>query len=68
MMQESVYGKIVLNNTASNAIKERVRKNKAQKGIIQMLTITEKQYNGIELLVGNAPTEVINDDSKLVII
>lgn len=68
MMQESVYGKIVLNNTAAEAVREKVRKNKAKKGLIQMLTVTEKQYNNIELIVGEAATDVICDDSKLVIL
>ena len=40
MMQESVYSKIILNNTAANVIKETVRKLKTGKGLIQMLTGT----------------------------
>ena len=34
MMQESVYSKIILNNTAANVIKETVRKLKTGKGLI----------------------------------
>ncbi len=68
MMQESVYSKIVLNNSAANAIRDKVRKNKAKDGLIQVLSVTEKQYNNIELIIGSTPSEVINDDSRLVIL
>ena len=51
MMQESVYAKLVLNNSITNSIKDKISKNKPQKGIVQMLIITEKQFNSIEYIV-----------------
>lgn len=48
MMQESVYTKMALNQTAATSIVENVRKNKPLEGIVQMMTITEKQYNRME--------------------
>ncbi len=68
MDQLSVYSKIVLNNTAADAVKEGVRKNKTKKGFIQMLTVTEKQYNSIEVLVGESNKEVIDTTDRLVIL
>lgn len=68
MMQESVYTKIALNNTAVEAIKESVRKNKAKNGLIQMLVITEKQFEKTEFVLGEEKTDVINSSERLVVI
>ena len=51
MMQESVYAKLVLNNSITNSIKDKISKNIPQKGIVQMLIITEKQFNSMEYIV-----------------
>ncbi len=67
-VQESVYCKLVLNSTASNAIAENVRKNKPTEGIVQMLTVTEKQYEKMEFVVGESKSEVIDSDERLVIL
>lgn len=68
MMQESVYCKLVLNSTASNAIMNNVRKNKPPSGLVQMLTITEKQFSKIEYIVGDNTSNVIDSDERLVIL
>lgn len=52
MMQESVYTKLALNSSVVNSVKDKIYKNKPPKGIVQMLTITEKQFNTIEYIVG----------------
>lgn len=68
MMQQSVYSKIVLNNTVGNSICEKIRKSKTKKGLIQMLTVTEKQFNNIELIVGELQNEIVDSDDRLVIL
>ncbi len=68
MMQESVYSKIALNNTAADVIKETVRKSKASKGLIQMLTVTEKQFEKMEFVLGESNSTVIDSTDRLVII
>lgn len=68
MMQESVYSKIVLNNTVGDAVKENVRKHCAKKGIVQMLTVTERQYERMEIVVGEMKTNVVNNDDRLVVL
>ena len=47
MMQESVYCKMALNQTSASSIMDGVRKNSPAEGLVQMLCITEKQYNKI---------------------
>ena len=51
MMQESVYVKLVLNNSVANAVREKIERNKPSKGLIQLLVITEKQFNSMEYIV-----------------
>lgn len=68
MAQESVYSKIALNNTAAEAIKETVRKHKPQKGLIEMLVVTEKQFENIEFVLGEGQTDVIDSADRLVIL
>ena len=66
MMQESVYSKLVLNSTVSESFKNLIRREKPPKGLVQMLTITEKQYASIENIVGEVVTNVINSTDRCI--
>lgn len=66
MMQESVYSKLVLNSTVSESFKNLIRREKPPKGLVQMLTITEKQYASIENIVGEVVTNVINSTERCI--
>lgn len=68
MMQESVYSKIVLNSQQSVALIERLKKNAPKKGLIQVLTITEKQYSQIEYIIGESNTKIIDSEDRLIIL
>lgn len=68
MMQESVYCKIAPNATAADYIITGVRRNKPDKGLVQALRITEKQFARIEYIVGEKQRGTIDSDEKLVII
>lgn len=68
IQQESVYSKLALNTTVAQRIAENVRKNKPVEGLVQMLTITEKQYGRMENLVGETQSEVLQSDDRMVIL
>ncbi len=68
MMQESVYCKLALNQNAANLIRDSVKKNKPNKGIVQMLTVTEKQFSKMEMVVGFSKSNVISNDERLLIL
>ena len=68
MVQKSVYSKIALNGTASNAVITHVRKNRPKEGVVQILVITEKQYQSIEYLVGESQKETIDTQQRLVVL
>lgn len=68
MMQESIYCKMSPNSTLADAVIENVRKNKPEKGLVQVLRITEKQYAKMEFIVGEGKSEVLSSDERLVIL
>lgn len=68
MLQESVYCKLAQNNVAAESIVENVRRNKPDEGSVQVLRITEKQFNRMEYVVGEKHSEVLDTDEKLVIL
>lgn len=68
MMQESIYSNIVLNTQQSEGLMDRLRKKSPKKGLIQVLTITEKQYSRIEYIIGKSNTKIIDTEDRLVIL
>lgn len=68
MVQESVYCKLAANSSAVEAIAENVRKNKPSGGIVQLLSITEKQFSRMEFIVGESTSDVLDSDDRIVII
>jgi len=67
MAQQSVYSKITLNMTVANLMKKKINKNKPPEGLVQMLVITEKQYAGMEYVVGEKTTDVSDTTTRLVV-
>lgn len=68
MLQESVYSKLVLNSEQSSLLYERIKRHAPKKGIIQLLTITERQYARIEYIIGEPTTKIINSDERLIVL
>ena len=68
MMQESVYCKLVLNASVEASVLSHIRKNKPPHGIVQLLTITEKQFARIEYITGESESEILDSDERLVIL
>lgn len=68
MMQESIYSKIVLNSVQGKLLLIKIRKNAPKKGLIQALTITEKQYANIEYIIGESQTKIIDNEERLIVL
>ena len=68
MMQESVYTRMLLNQTAAKSIADTVAKNKPPRGLVQLLTVTEKQFSKMQYIVGEYESDVIDTDERLVIL
>lgn len=68
MMQESVYCRLLITPNAGKAAVDSIRKNKPPKGIVQVLTVTEKQFSQMEYIVGEASSEIVSSDERLIIL
>ena len=68
MLQESVYCKLSLNASSLELQKEAVKKIKPQEGNIMLLTVTEKQFNSMEMLLGTIETKQLSDVERVVFI
>lgn len=68
MLQESIYCKLAQNTTAAEAIVENIRKNKPSVGLIQILTITEKQFAKMEYILGQSNSNVLDTDERVTIL
>jgi len=68
MMQESVYIKLMTTPTVEKSVKNLLNKNKPEKGLIQSLVITEKQFAKMDFIVGEYTTDIIDSDERLIII
>ena len=67
-MQESVYTRIVLNSTQATTVTDNIVKNKPDHGLVQLLTITEKQFSRIINITGKVSSPYLLSDDRLVII
>lgn len=66
MLQESVYCKLVLNTVSADLTIDNLKKYTPKKGIVQVLTITEKQFSKIQFLVGAIQTDYLDNDERFV--
>lgn len=66
MHQFSVYSKLLLNNTASQAMLGRLKVNNPKKGMVTLLTITEKQFARMVYLNGERDVSIANSDQRII--
>lgn len=66
MMQKSVYSRLVANNVTSAALKEKIRQNLPPEGLIELLEVTENQFNGIEYMLGEKQSVVLDSRDRIV--
>lgn len=68
MMQKSVYSRLLLNASQEQTVVENIRRNRPKSGMVQLLTITEKQFGKMEYITGESQTDVITSDERIVIV
>ena len=68
MIQESVYCKLAQNGSVADAMVENIKKNKPSEGLLQVLRVTEKQYNKMDFIIGENTGDVLSTDERLVIL
>lgn len=67
-LQESVYCKLLINDTSVNLLKDRIYKIMPKEGNVMLLTVTEKQFGAMEILVGDKQHLQLDSTERLVII
>lgn len=68
MMQQSVYVRLALNQTNAKGMIDGVKKNKPPEGIVQIITITEKQYSKMEIISGEYSNDTVDTDERLLML
>jgi CRISPR-associated endoribonuclease cas2 len=68
MVQESVYCKLAQNSSVADAVVKNIKKNKPHEGLVQVLRVTEKQYNKMDFIVGERTGDVLASDERLIIL
>lgn len=68
MIQYSVYERVCVSRKTATFLENRIRKLLPNKGIVQSLMVTEKQYNDMHFLVGKTVDDVRNTSDRTVIL
>ena len=68
MMQKSVYCRMLLTPGGGKSVIDVIRRHKPPHGIVQILTVTERQFAGIECITGEFHSEIVDSDERLIIL
>lgn len=66
MLQESIYIKMDVDSYYSDMTLKRIKEIKPSEGSIFVLTITEKQFLNMEIILGSINTDVITTTDRLI--
>lgn len=68
MLQESVYCRMVLNQSIERNVRDGVKRIKPPKGIVMILSVTERQFAKAEFITGEFNSDVIDTDDRITIL
>lgn len=68
MQQFSIYSKLIVNDKEINSEIEKLKTNKPPSGLVQTLTVTEKQFSNMVYITGQKTNEVHLDNSDNLVI
>lgn len=68
MMQESVYCRMILNQSIERTVIETIKKNKPPKGLVQLMTVTEKQFAKTIYIVGQFESDIVDSDERFIVL
>ena len=68
MMQESIYTKICINAHTVEKVSLTINAHKPPKGIVQVLSVTERQFVNMKLIVGQTNDHYVQSEDRLVVI
>lgn len=68
MLQESVYCKMLTTPTVERSCRKLIYSNKPPRGLVQILSVTEKQFVKMDYVVGEYKSDVIDSEDRLIIL
>lgn len=68
MLQESVYCKLITSPSVENSVKNMLVKNKPPAGLVQSITVTEKQYLKMDYIIGEKKSDIIDSEERLIVL
>ncbi len=68
MLQESVYCKMNIDKQSSNATLAKIKKDLPDSGSVMILTVTEKQFSSMSILLGDTKSDVLSTTDRLTIL
>lgn len=68
MMQKSVYSKLALTERIATGLIAQLRANKPREGLVQVLKITERQYETIACIAGSVNEGYELDDTDAMVL
>lgn len=66
MMQWSVYSRLCNGADSIQTHKQRLKQNLPQKGSVRCLTLSEKQYSSIDILLGTSTFHDLDESTDLI--
>lgn len=66
MLQESVYVKMSINQANVDMTLHSLQNHKPKEGSVAALTVTERQFAGMDFVVGEFTTDVVQTDQRYI--
>lgn len=66
MFQESVYTKLSINSSTAETTVRKLREKLPPEGMISCITVTEKQFSEMDILLGDAESDVVLTTDRVV--
>ena len=57
-----------MNQNTAAAIIDVLKKNKPPEGLVQILSVTEKQFSKIEIITGDYSSDTVDSDERLLML
>lgn len=68
MLQESVYCKMMTSPTMESSARKVIYDNKPPEGLVQILSVTEKQFVKMDYVVGKNTSDIIDSEERLIVL
>ncbi len=68
MLQESVYTRMLITPSAERSVVNTIKRNKPPTGLVQILTVTEKQFANMEYITGEYVSDIVDSDERTIIL